>query len=70
MNQVDRNRSGAPERSFRLDKADGKFLGVCAGIANYMDIDPMIVRLVFAAGTVFGFGSFILIYFAIALLAD
>jgi phage shock protein C len=35
-----------------------------------MNIDPMIVRLVFVGGTIFGFGSFVLIYLAIALLAD
>lgn len=70
MNQIDRNRSGAPSRSFRLDRTDGKFLGVCAGIANTLNVDPMIVRAVFVLGTVFGFGSFILIYFVIALLAD
>ena len=39
-------------------------------LANWMNVNPLIVRLVFVAGTVFGFGSFILIYLAIALLAD
>ena len=53
-----------------LDRSEGKVFGVCAGLANYMNVDPMIVRLVFVAGTIFGFGSFILIYLAIALLAD
>jgi len=70
MNQIDRNRSGAPSRSFRRDRVDGKFLGVCAGLANYLNVDPMIVRAVFVLGTLVGFGSFILIYFVIALLAD
>jgi phage shock protein PspC (stress-responsive transcriptional regulator) len=61
--------SGAPAK-FRLDRAEGKVFGVCAGLANYMKVDPMIVRLVFVAGTIIGFGSFILIYLAIALLAE
>ena len=70
MSSLDRRRgSGAPAR-FHLDRVDGKVFGVCAGLANYMNVDPMIVRLVFALGTIVGFGSFILIYFAIALLAD
>ena len=69
MRDLDRNSSGAPAK-FRLDRADGKVFGVCAGLANYMNVDPMIVRAVFVAGTVFGFGSFILIYLAIALLAE
>ena len=64
-----RTAGGAPGE-FRLDKSNGKFLGVCAGLGRYLEIDPMIVRLVFAIGALVGFGSFILIYFAIALLAD
>lgn len=40
-----------------------KFLGgVCAGIANYMNVDPAIVRLLFAIITFGGFGTGILIY--------
>jgi phage shock protein PspC (stress-responsive transcriptional regulator) len=37
-------------------------VGVCAGLANFFGIDPTVVRLLFAVGTLFGFGSFILIY--------
>jgi phage shock protein C len=69
MSNLDRRTSGAPAR-FRLDRADGKVFGVCAGLANWMNVNPLIVRLVFVAGTIFGFGSFILIYLAIALLAE
>jgi phage shock protein PspC (stress-responsive transcriptional regulator) len=69
MSQLDRHGSRAPAK-FRLDRTDGKVFGVCAGLANYMNVDPMIVRLVFVAGTIFGFGSFVIIYLAIALLAD
>jgi len=69
MSQLDRRTSGAPAK-FRLDRVDGKVFGVCAGLARYMNVDPLIVRAVFVAGTIFGFGSFILIYLAIALLAD
>lgn len=36
--------------------------GVCAGIAEFFGIDPTVVRLLFAAGAILGFGSFILIY--------
>ena len=57
-------------RSFSLDRANGKVCGVCAGIAHYFGIDPMIVRLAFVAGTVLGLGSLVLIYLAIALIAD
>ena len=53
-----------------LDRANGKFLGVCAGIAAHFDWDPMLVRAAFVIGTLAGFGSAILIYFVIALIAD
>ena len=69
MSNLDRRASSSPT-GFRLDRTDGKVFGVCAGLANWMNVNPLIVRLVFVAGTVFGFGSFILIYLAIALLAD
>mgnify|MGYP003112253767 CR=1 FL=1 len=55
---------------FRLDKANGKLAGVCAGLGKWMNIDPLIVRLVFAIGTLVGFGSFLLIYAVIWLLAE
>ena len=70
MSSLDRRPAGGgTPAKFHLDRVDGKVFGVCAGIANYTNVDPMIVRLVFVAGTLF-FGSFILIYLAIALLAD
>ncbi|WP_427965829.1 PspC domain-containing protein [Altererythrobacter sp.] len=71
MNDVTRNNNGGPpSKGFHLDKHNGKVFGVCAGLADYFGIDPMIVRIGFVAGTLIGFGSFILIYLAIALIAD
>ena len=70
MNQLEQRPVGGAPKKFHIDKADGKIFGVCSGLANYMNVDPMIVRLVFVGGTIFGFGSFILIYLVIALLAD
>lgn len=55
---------------FQLDRRDGKIAGVCGGIAKYFNIDPLVVRLVFAVGAVAGLGTFILVYLAIWLLAD
>jgi phage shock protein C len=69
MSQLGRNRAGAPAR-FRLDRTGGKVFGVCAGLANKFGMDPLIVRLVFVAGTILGFGTFALVYIGIALLAD
>lgn len=36
--------------------------GVCSGLAEFFGIDPTVVRLIFVAGTLLGFGSFVLIY--------
>lgn len=73
MSQLDRhsNRSAVtPDKSFRLDKHNGKLFGVCGGIANYFGVDATWVRIGFVAGTLIGFGSLILVYLAIALIAD
>ncbi len=64
------DRAVRPARSFALDRTTGKLLGVCAGIARYFGIDATWVRVGFIAGTLLGFGSFILLYLAIALIAD
>ena len=63
-------RAVRPSKSFALDRNGGKLMGVCSGIARYFGIDATWVRLGFVAGTLLGFGSFILIYLAIALIAD
>ncbi|MEQ1499187.1 MAG: PspC domain-containing protein [Novosphingobium sp.] len=55
---------------FQLDKSQAKFMGVCGGIANHFGLDVTLVRIGFALGTVFGFGSLILVYLAIGLIAD
>jgi phage shock protein PspC (stress-responsive transcriptional regulator) len=59
-----------PSRSFRLDKQNGKVFGVCAAIGNYFGVDTMLVRVGFVLATLLGLGSPVLIYLAIALIAD
>lgn len=71
MNNITGNSGGTPpSRSFRLDKHSGKVFGVCSGIGNYFGIDTMLVRVGFVLATLLGFGSPVLIYLAIALIAD
>ena len=71
MSQIDIKPVGTPpSNGFRLDRRNGKIWGVCSGIGNYFGINPTWARLGFVAGTLLGFGSFILIYIAIALIAD
>lgn len=64
--------SGLPERggAFRLDKSRGKLMGVCAGISNYFGLDVTLVRIAWVLATLLGFGSLILVYLAIGLIAD
>ncbi len=74
MNEDRPDRTDRPNRQlardFRLDKTNGKLAGVCAGIADYFGMDVTLVRILFVAGTLIGFGSLLLIYIAIALIAD
>ena len=72
MSALDQHRPAvAPaKQGFALDRRNAKLAGVCAGIADYFGINPLIVRLGFVAGTILGFGSLILVYLAIALIAD
>lgn len=41
-------------KKFSLDKANGKWMGVCSGIANYVGIDATIVRIAAVLLTVIG----------------
>ncbi len=71
MSQLDRKPAAdVPSKSFRLDKTGAKLWGVCGGISNYFGIDATLVRIGFVLGTLLGFGSLILVYLAIALIAD
>jgi len=56
----------------RLTKSrfNKKISGVCGGLAEYFNIDPTLVRIVFVAGTIFSSGTFILLYIALALILD
>lgn len=47
--------------------ADRKLCGVCGGVAEYLDIDPTVVRILWILMVIFaGFG--ILLYLILALL--
>ena len=45
-----------------------KLCGVCGGIAEYLDIDPTIIRLAAAVITLLSLGGGILLYFIAALI--
>lgn len=55
---------------FYRDKANGKFMGVCAGIADYTGLDVLWVRLAVVVGTLCGLGFLPIVYFALGFLAE
>ena len=55
--------------SFRLNKSEGKIMGVCAGLADYTGIDPLLIRVLTVLLTLCGVGSTILLYVLVGLLA-
>lgn len=40
-------RPGNQPRPLRLDRANRKILGVCAGLARYLDVPPALVRIIY-----------------------
>ena len=49
---------------FELNENDRVLAGVCSGVAAQLEVDPTVVRLVFAVLTLAG-GAGILLYFAL-----
>ncbi len=54
---------------FRLNKTDGKLMGVCAGLADYSGIDLTLIRVAAVLLTVLGVGSTLLLYLLVGLIA-
>jgi phage shock protein PspC (stress-responsive transcriptional regulator) len=52
----------APAKPLRRSRKNKVIAGVCAGLADYFNIDMTLVRLVWALVTFFGFGSGIVAY--------
>ena len=63
--QNNRNGEAATGRLHKSTK-DRKVAGVCGGIAEYLNADPTIIRLVFAL-MVLGWGTGVLAYIVLAL---
>ena len=54
---------------FYRDKINGKFMGVCAGIADYTGVDPLWVRLGFIGLVMLGAPMVIPAYFLVGFFA-
>ena len=63
------SKNGGVKTTGRIHKSvkDKKIAGVCGGIAEYLNADPTIIRLVFAL-MVLGWGTGVLAYIACALI--
>ena len=57
-------------QGFRLNRRDGKIMGVSAGIADWTGMPAGFVRIAFVLGALFSLGTAALIYLAIGLIAD
>ena len=53
-------------RKFQLDRRNGKFMGVCAGLGNYLGVDATLVRLAAVVVTVLGAFPWTLIAYGMA----
>lgn len=50
----------------RLVKGNKKLFGVCSGLANYFNLDPTVMRIIFIVAFLF-FGTGLLLYLILAL---
>ncbi|MDO9488279.1 MAG: PspC domain-containing protein [Sphingomonadaceae bacterium] len=57
-------------RTLYLDKGSAKLLGVCAGLAEFLGVDTLWVRLGFVAATLIGSGLPLLAYVVIAMVVE
>lgn len=55
---------------FRIDRENGKVLGVCAGIANHFDVDVTLVRVGMAVSAFVTFPLVVFGYFLVAMIVD
>ena len=54
------------KRLYRVEEPDAKLFGVCGGMAEYMDVDPTVVRIIWILFSLaYGFG--LVAYFICAL---
>ncbi|OYW50855.1 MAG: envelope stress response membrane protein PspC [Novosphingobium sp. 28-62-57] len=58
----------SPRTRFYRDKVNGKFMGVCAGIADYTGVDALWIRLGFLI-LAFSMGWPFMLYFVLGFLA-
>ena len=56
------------DKRLTLSRGDAIFLGVAGGLADYFDVDPVLVRLAFVIIGLASFGKGLLVYLLLAIL--
>jgi phage shock protein C len=60
-------RQSSAYRQFRRSFTDKKIAGVCGGLAQYFDIDPSIIRMLYVILCLASFGAGLVLYIVLAL---
>jgi phage shock protein C len=55
------------KRLYKIEE-EGKIMGVCAGLADYFDMDPSVVRLIAVLLLIFGNGATFIIYIVLGII--
>lgn len=63
--QLQEKQAVTGKKRLRRARFDKKIAGVCGGIADYLNIDSTLVRLIFVVGTIASAGTFIPLYIAL-----
>lgn len=58
--------SDQPTKKLYRSRSDRQIAGVCGGLANYLGIDPTVMRLLFILGLIF-VGGTLLAYLVLAI---
>lgn len=58
----------AEYRKLYRSRSERMIAGVCGGLGEYFGIDPTLMRVLFVAATLFGFGAGPIIYLALMII--
>jgi phage shock protein C len=67
MAKINQTETVKVKRIYRSDK-DRMLWGVCGGLAEYFEVDPTIIRLLWVLGTLASFGFGIVLYIIAAII--
>ena len=62
---VETPKKKATKKRLMRSRTDKKLMGVCGGLAEYLNLDPTLVRIAFVIGVIASGGPFVLAYFGL-----